>query len=119
MAQVVQLSPVTTMEETHYIPESIQQLVQDNSALFQEPVDLPPIRPFDHHIPLIPGVKPVNMKPYRYYPTQKDEIEKQIKDMLSHGIIQPSSSPFSSHVILVKKKDGTWRFCIDYRQLTP
>lgn len=57
------------------------------------------------------------MKPYRYSPTQKDEIERQIKHMLLNGIIRPSQSPFASPVILVKKKDGSWRFCVDYRQL--
>jgi hypothetical protein len=78
---------------------------------------LPPSREYDHHIPLIPGVKPVNVKPYRYSPTQKDEIERQIKEMLANGIFRPSTSPFASPLLLVKKKDGTWRFCIDYRQL--
>lgn len=59
----------------------------------------------------------MNVKPCWYSPTQKDEIERQIKEMLSNGIIRPSQSPFASPVILVKKKDGTWRFCVDYRQL--
>jgi hypothetical protein len=64
----------------------------------------------------LPRVKPVNIKPYRYSPAQKDEIEKQITEMLTNGIIIPCQSPFASPVILVKK-DGTWRFCVDYRQL--
>jgi hypothetical protein len=95
----------------------VQQIIEINDSLFKEPNVLPPPRDFDHKIPLLPGVKPVNVKPYRYSPTQKDEIERQIKEMLANGIIRPSQSPFSSPVILVKKKDGAWRFCVDYRQL--
>ncbi|KAK1580093.1 hypothetical protein QYE76_072040 [Lolium multiflorum] len=72
---------------------------------------------YDHTIPLLPGTKPVNAKPYRYAPHQKSEIEKQVADMIARGIIQESTSPFASPVLLVRKKDGTWRFCIDYRAL--
>lgn len=92
-------------------------MLQEFDSVFAEPEGLPPDRPYDHSIPLIPGAQPVNVRPYHYTPTQKDEIELQVKEMLSKGIIQPSSSPFSSPVLLVKKKDGSWHFCVDYRHL--
>lgn len=57
------------------------------------------------------------IRPYRYPPGLKDENEKQLKDMLSQGLIKPSTSPFSSPVLLVKKKDGSYRFCVDFHQL--
>lgn len=92
------------------MPPQIQTLISEFSVLFEEPTALPPERPYDHTTPLLPLAVPVNVRPYRYTPTQKDEIERQVKDKLQKGIIQPSASPFSSPVLLVKKKDGTWRF---------
>ena len=57
------------------------------------------------------------MRPYRYPTVQKDEIKKLVEEMKSTGVIKDSTNPFISPVVLVKKKDGTWRLCIDYRQL--
>jgi transposase InsO family protein len=99
------------------IPEQISTLLEHYQELFLPPQGLPPKRMYDHSIPLLPGATPFRLRPYRYTPQQKDEIEKQIKEMLSNGIIQQSSSPFSSPVLLVKKKDGEWRLCVDYRKL--
>jgi len=65
----------------------------------------------------LPGAPPINIRPYKYSPAQKDEIERQITEILKNGIIKPSQIPYASPVLLVKKKDGTWRFCVDYRHL--
>lgn len=99
------------------MPPQVQEVVQKFQHLFQEPTELPPLREYDHHIPLVPGAHPVNVRPYRYSPQQKSEIEAQVATMLRHGVIAHSTSSFASPVLLVKKKDGTWRFCIDYRHL--
>ncbi|XP_048502834.1 uncharacterized protein LOC125498635 [Beta vulgaris subsp. vulgaris] len=89
-----------------------------NTAVQLYPVNLPPHRVvFDHTIPLEAGCKPVNIRPYRYPLKQRDIIEQLVQDMLDRGIIQNSSSPFASPVVLVGKKDGTWRLCVDYRDL--
>lgn len=82
--------------------------------MFAVPTELPPPGSCDHSIPLVAGAAPVQVHPYRFAPTLKDEIESQIKEMLAKGLIQKSTSPFSSAVLLVKKKDDTWRFCVDY-----
>ncbi|KAH0781176.1 hypothetical protein KY290_000774 [Solanum tuberosum] len=61
--------------------------------------------------------EPVNKRPYRYPSVKKDIIEELVQQMLDQGIVQPSSSPFASPVVLVGKKDGSWRLCVDYSDL--
>ena len=99
------------------LPTEIQALLIHFSTLFQSPSGLPPTRDTDHHIHLLPHTDPVNVCPYRYPHYQKKEIEQQVNDMLRKGLIRPSTSPLSSPVLLVRKQDGSWRFCVDYRAL--
>lgn len=99
------------------IPLEIQQLVEDFAELFEVPSDLSPPRYCDHTIPLVPGAAPFSVRPYQFARHLKDEVEKQVKEMLATVLIQKSSSPFSSLVLLVKKKDNSCRFCVDYRHL--
>lgn len=98
-------------------PKELQPLLESYQDIFREPKGLPPYRLQDHKIPLIAGSQPVNQRGYKVPYIQKTEIENQVKEMLQSGIIQASTSPFASPVILVKKKDGSWRMCVDYRKL--
>lgn len=98
----------------------VQALWKDYPVLLTEPTYLPPFIPgVDHSITLHEGANPINIRPYRYLAMHKEVFEGLIEEMLNKGIIQHSSSPFASLVLLVKKKmeDGGWRMCVDYRAL--
>ncbi|MCO5608741.1 hypothetical protein L7F22_062956 [Adiantum nelumboides] len=82
------------------------------------PRELPPKRGDDDHmIELIPGSSPPNKPPYRVSQAQQEEIMRQVNELVEKGMVRPSSSPFCSPVLLVQKKDGTYRMCVDYRAL--
>jgi hypothetical protein len=99
------------------IPPEVQAILDQFSLVFTEPSGLPPRRAVSHSIPLIDGARPVQIRPYRLTPELKDEVEKQIAEMLQSGVIRPSNSNFASPLIMVRKKDHTWRPCVDYRHL--
>lgn len=87
--------------------ETYNASLEKYSIVFSIPQSLPPTRSVDHAIPLHLNAKPFKLKPYRYPHSQKTEIEKQVQEMLTSGIIKPSNSIYASPVILVKKKDNT------------
>ncbi|KAL4363523.1 hypothetical protein GQ457_04G038370 [Hibiscus cannabinus] len=99
------------------VPESLLPILDRYKRVFEEPQGMPPKRSQDHAIILKPDSQPVNLRPYRFPYFQKSEVERQVKEMLASSIIQTSQSPFASPCLLVKKKDGSWRLCVDYRQL--
>lgn len=111
------IMPSNSLEEKRSYPDDIQALITKRSKVFENP---PPGRPLErgtkHIIELEEGTKPVMTTRYWYPKKQKDEIEKAIKELLDMGYIRPSKSPFASVVVLVKK-DGTIRMCVDYRAL--
>ncbi|GJY42113.1 transposon ty3-G gag-pol polyprotein [Tanacetum coccineum] len=118
LAYLLQIEPCGMTEPTGHVPcLAIQELLHQYDRVFQDPRGLPPIRSQDHQIPLLPNARPVSSRPYRQPYYQKSEIEKQVRELLHQGLIRPSHSPFASPVLLVKKSDGTWRFCVDYRAL--
>lgn len=84
-------------------PREIKQLINQFEDIFAKPQGLPPKRAHAHSIPFIAGAQPFRMRPYRYNPAQKNEIEKQVSELLKNGMIRESSSPFASPVLLVKK----------------
>lgn len=116
---VVEVYPVEAdlNEAKPQVPVLLQPLVQDFADIFSEPFGVPPSRSMTHSIPLIPGTTPFRLRPYRYTPFQKDEIERQVAKLLEDNMIQESKSPFASPVLLVKKKTGEWRLCVDFRRL--
>ncbi|KAJ0467740.1 putative nucleotidyltransferase, Ribonuclease H [Helianthus annuus] len=96
---------------------TIDILLDSFSDVFQVPSSLSPSRPYDHKILLKDESTVINLKSYRYQMAQKDVIEAMTKELLDTGVIRGSTSPFAAPVVLVKKKDGSWRMCIDYRRL--
>ncbi|XP_020267063.1 uncharacterized protein LOC109842623 [Asparagus officinalis] len=102
----VSLQRCTTEGAQGDLPTEVQELILEFEDVFQELPHLPPRRDIDHKIPLEDGTKPICIRPYRHARFLKDEIEKQVEDMLNKGIIRPSNSPFSSPVVMVKKSDG-------------
>ena len=70
-----------------------------------------------HEIPLVSGTRPLKQRPYRHGPVQEKEIERQVQELRAQGLIREGYGAWSSPVVLVQKKDGSWRFCVDYRKL--
>ncbi|XP_058774368.1 uncharacterized protein LOC131648646 [Vicia villosa] len=79
--------------------------------------DVPPERGIEFTIDLVPGTRPVSMAPYRMSASELTELKKQLEDLLEKKFVRPSVSPWGAPVLLVKKKDGSMRLCVDYRQL--
>ncbi|GJW86224.1 putative reverse transcriptase domain-containing protein [Tanacetum coccineum] len=77
---------------------------------------LPPARQVEFQIDLVPGAAPVARAPYRLAPSEMKELSEQLQELSDKGFIRPSSSPWGAPVLFVKKKDGSFRMCIDYRE---
>ena len=78
---------------------------------------LPHVREVEFGIELVPGTTPISIAPYRMAPTELKELKAQLQELTDRGFARPSFSPWGAPVLFVKKKDGTMRLCIDYRQL--
>nr|GEV13330.1 putative reverse transcriptase domain-containing protein [Tanacetum cinerariifolium] len=93
-------------------------IVQNLPDVFPEDLlGLPSTRPVEFQIDLVPGATPVAREPYRLVPFEMKELSEQLKELSDKGFIRPCSSPWGALVLFVKKKDGSFRMCIDYQEL--
>nr|GEZ82412.1 putative reverse transcriptase domain-containing protein [Tanacetum cinerariifolium] len=93
-------------------------IVRDFSEVFPKDLPgLPPTRQVEFQIDLIPGTEPVARAPYRLAPSKMKELSDQLQELSNKGFIRPSSSPWGAPILFVKKKDGSFWMCIDYREL--
>ncbi|GKA15750.1 putative reverse transcriptase domain-containing protein [Tanacetum coccineum] len=108
-------------EKVVHIPIDIETLiirVREFPEVFPENLpSLPPVRQVEFQIDLIPGATPVARAPYRLAPSKMQELSNQLQELADRGFIRPSTSPWGAPVLFVKKKDGSFRMCIDYREL--
>nr|GEW17078.1 retrotransposon protein, putative, Ty3-gypsy subclass [Tanacetum cinerariifolium] len=93
-------------------------VIRDYPEVFPKDLSgLPPARPVEFQIDLIPGAAPIARVPYRLAPSKMKELSKQLQELSEKGFIRPSFSPWGAPVLFVKKKDGSFRMCIDYHEL--
>jgi hypothetical protein len=102
-------------ETNQYLPSLAVSLLQEFEDVFLEemPSGLPPIRGIEHQVDFIPGAVIPNRPAYRSNPEETKELQRQVEDLLSKGYVRESMSPCAVPMLLVPKKDGTWRMCVD------
>ena len=110
---------VSTNIDISSLPGSVVSILQEFDDVFPDdvPSGLPPIRGIEHQIDLIPGATLPNRPAYRSNPEETKELQKQVAELMSKGYIRESMSPCAVPVLLVPKKDGTWRMCVDCRAI--
>ena len=108
----------SNMDQTS-LPSSFVSLLQEFEDVFPDevPSGLPPLRGIEHQIDLIPGAVLPNRPAYRTNPEEAKELQKQVGELMERGWVRESMSPCAVPVILVPKKDGSWRMCTDCRAI--
>jgi hypothetical protein len=100
------------------VSQDLQSILSKHQVVFSTPQGLPPSHGVcDNSIPLVPGILPPNIHPYRHPFSRKIEIEKMVQELLNVDVICPIMSRYSSPVVMVLKKQGYWRMCPDFHAL--
>ena len=101
------------------LPSVVVSLLQEFEDVFPEEVPhvLPPIRDIEHQIDFVPDASIPNRPAYRSNPEETKELQRQVEELLEKGYVRESMSPCAVPVILVPKKDGSWRMCVDCRAI--
>jgi hypothetical protein len=114
---IAQLHSIQAIETPSMHPD-LQAILSKHQVVFSTHWGLPPSHGVhDHSIPLVPNNLPPNVHPYRHPFAQKNEIEKIVQKLLQAGVIRPSTNPYSCPMVMVLKKEGTWRMCPEFRAL--
>ena len=98
---------------------NLRSVITEFRDVFRDklPKGPPPNREVAHSIEVQPGNELTYHTPYRLWPTEQDELEEQVRDLLAQGFVRPNQSPYGAPVLFVPKQDGRWRMCIVYRAL--
>ncbi|GJX80813.1 hypothetical protein Tco_0328962 [Tanacetum coccineum] len=111
------LNIISCTQTQKYLLKDIP-IVREFPDVFPEDLSgLPPTRQVEFQIDLIPGAARVARAPYRLAPSEMKELSEQLKELSDKGFIRPSSSPWGATILFVKKKDGSFLMCINYREL--
>ena len=95
--------------------EEVLEMLRKHSSLWDGALGT--IRATEHRIPVEPGTKPIRSMPYHKEPAMREMVAKEVHKMLNAGVIEPARTEWASPVVLVPKKEGCLRFCVDYRRL--
>ena len=98
--------------------QTLQDLLEQHQAMFSiNKADIGEVRGVEHDIELMPKAVPFKDQYRRFIPEKKEAVTEQVRELLEQDMIEESQSPYSSAVVLIKRGDGTWRFCVDFRRL--